>query len=129
MAIEHRRWDPLTAGSSSLIDTVMDLRIDGKKMFVQPYKELQKAHTLRKENNGEGPSGAGAAGVAAGKGFGKLSAGVAKGLMLDLPVAMADGFHAAPVLYGDKPMTGGSGAVKDWKSGIKTGGKVGSPQW
>jgi hypothetical protein len=41
--------------------------------------------------------------------------------MLDLPVAMADGFHALPVLYGDKKME--RGAVRDWKSGMKVGGK------
>ena len=102
----------------------MDLTSDGKNMFAQPYKELQKAQNLRRENNGGGPSGVGAASLAAGRGLGKMSTGFIKGIALDLPVAMADGFHAMPVLYGDKPMV--RGAVKDWKSGMSVGRKVSS---
>lgn len=120
--IESKRWDPLSAGSSTLVDTVMDFTSDGKNMFVQPIKEIQKAKTLRRANSGEGPSGAAAASLAAGKGLGKMSSGLAKGIILDLPVAMADGFHALPVLYGDQPMP--RGAVNDWKSGMAVGGKV-----
>ncbi|RDL41346.1 Uncharacterized protein BP5553_01325 [Venustampulla echinocandica] len=119
--IENKRWDPLTAGTSTLVDTLIDLKNDGKSMFSQPYRELQKANTLRKENSGLGPSGAAAASFAAGKGLGKMSGGLAKGIILDLPVAMADGFHAIPVLYGDKPMR--RGVVTDWKTGALAGGK------
>jgi hypothetical protein len=110
----------------------MDLTSDGKNMFVQPYKELKKAQTIRKESNlerggmrggdGHSHSGAAAAVGAAGKGLGKMSGGLAKGMLLDLPVAMADGFHAMPMLYGDKKME--RGAVNDWKSGMTVGGKV-----
>jgi sterol 3beta-glucosyltransferase len=120
--IENKRWDPLSAGSSTLLNTLVDLKNDGKNVFIQPYQEIQKASTLRKENSGAGPSGASAASLAAGKGLGKMSGGLAKGIILDLPVAMADGFHALPVLYGDKPMA--REAVTDWKSGAVVGGKV-----
>ena len=116
--IENKRWDPLSAGGSTLFDTVMGLRSDGKTMVAS----VQKAKTLQRENSDGASSGTGAATVAVGKGLGKISTGLAKGVMLDLPVAMADGFHALPVLYGDKKME--RGAVKDWKSGMKVGGKV-----
>ena len=116
--IENKRWDPLSAGGSTLFDTVMGLRSDGKTMIAS----VQKAQALHRENSDGASSGAGAASIAVGKGVGKISAGLAKGVMLDLPVAMADGFHALPVLYGDKKMERGS--VKDWKSGMKVGGKV-----
>jgi sterol 3beta-glucosyltransferase len=96
----------------------MGLRSDGKTMVAS----VQKAQTLQRENSDGASSGAGAATVAVGKGLGKISTGLAKGVMLDLPVAMADGFHALPVLYGDKKMK--RGAVTDWKSGMKVGGKV-----
>jgi sterol 3beta-glucosyltransferase len=116
--IENTRWDPLSAGGSTLFDTVMDLRSGGKTMVAS----VQKAQMLQRENSDGASSGAGAASIAVGKGIGKISAGLAKGVMLDLPVAMADGFHALPVLYGDKKME--RGAVKDWKSGMKVGGRV-----
>ena len=106
-------------------------------MLVNPYREIKKAQTLRKETSsleasairGGGAiqrhhthTGAAAAAGAAGKGLGKMSGGFAKGMLLDLPVAMADGFHNMPVLYGDKRMERGD--VKDWKSGIVVGGKA-----
>lgn len=53
-----------------------------------------------------------------------MSGGLAKGMLLDLPVAMADGFHHLPVLYGDKKME--RGKVTGWKSGMIVGGKVNS---
>ena len=95
----------------------MGLRSDGKTMVAS----VQHAKTLERENSNGASSGAGAASLAVGKGLGKISGGLAKGVILDLPVAMADGFHAMPMLYGDKKME--RGAVKDWKSGMKVGGK------
>lgn len=124
----------------------MDLTSDGKNIFTAPYRELKKAQTLRRENSanshtetnevalrGGGSTdagkettyrhtGAAAAAGAAGKGLGKMGGGFAKGMLLDLPVAMADGFHAMPMLYGDKKMD--RGAITDWKSGMAVGGKV-----
>lgn len=138
--IDHKRWDPLSAGSSTLIDTMIDLTSNGKNMFVNPYREIKKAQTLRRETSSleatqssglrgggslqriHNPTGAAAAAGVATKELGKMSGGFAKGMLLDLPVAMADGFHNLPVLYGDKKME--RGEVKDWKSGMLVGGKV-----
>jgi hypothetical protein len=62
-----------------------------------------------------------AAGKAVGRGFGKVGNAIFK-TAVDLPVAVADGFHAAPKLYGGKVRE--LGDVNDWKSGSKVGGKV-----
>ena len=43
--------------------------------------------------------------------MGRIGAGFAMGLILDLPVAMADGFNALPALYGGKKAK--RGAVND----------------
>ncbi|KAL3424213.1 sterol glucosyltransferase [Phlyctema vagabunda] len=112
--IEHKRWEPLSAGSSVLFGAVVDVANDGKDMFTQPIKELQKASSMRKEGGGGGGSGAAEAGHAFSRGLGRVGGSVAKGVV-DLPVAMADGFHAIPSLYGEKLAK--RGAVTDWKSG------------
>lgn len=123
----------------------MDLTSDGKNLFTAPYKEIKKAQALRRENSANSHietnevalrggstgaikettrrhTGAAAAAGAAGKGLGKMGGGFAKGMLLDLPVAMADGFHAMPMLYGDKKIE--RGVITDWKSGMAVGGKV-----
>lgn len=55
------------------------------------------------------------------QGFGKFSATYFKGVCIDIPHAAAEGFRRAPRLYGEQPKE--YGTVKDWKSGIKVGGK------
>lgn len=55
------------------------------------------------------------------QGFGKFSATYFKGVCIDIPHAAAEGFRRAPRLYGEQPKD--YGTVKDWKSGIKVGGK------
>ena len=125
----------------------MDLTSDGKNLFAAPYKEIKKAQAQRREDSANSHAetnevalrggstdadarkettrrhtGAAAAAGAAGKGLGKMGGGFAKGMLLDLPVAMADGFHAMPMLYGDKKIE--RGAITDWKSGMAVGGKV-----
>jgi sterol 3beta-glucosyltransferase len=70
-----------------------------------------------------GPSAAGAAGKAVGRGFEKVGMAVTKGA-IDLPRAMADGLHSVPALYGDKVRDYGD--IKGWKSGGMVGVKVSS---
>ncbi|KAN0102063.1 glycosyltransferase family 1 protein [Hyaloscypha variabilis] len=82
--IEDQRWDPLSATGSSLLDTFMGLRSDGKTMVAS----VQKAQTLQRDNSD--------------------GAGFAMGLILDLPVAMADGLRCLLCMV---------------KSGLKAGGK------
>ncbi|CAG8954861.1 hypothetical protein HYFRA_00008547 [Hymenoscyphus fraxineus] len=61
-----------------------------------------------------------AAGKALGRGFGKVGNAFVKSA-IDVPVAMADGLHSAPKLFGGKYRD--HGPVTDWKSGTIVGGK------
>lgn len=55
------------------------------------------------------------------QGFGKFSATYFRGVIVDIPHAAAEGFRRAPRLYGEQPKE--YGTVKDWKSGVKVGGR------
>lgn len=59
---------------------------------------------------------------ASAKSFGDLNLKGFKGLMVDIPLATAEGLRNVPALYGDKPRD--HGTVTDWKSGALTGGKA-----
>ena len=65
--IEDQRWDPLSATGSSLLDTFMGLRSDGKTMVAS----VQKAQTLQRDNSDGKSNGAGAATMAVGWGWGE----------------------------------------------------------
>ncbi|KAH9208747.1 hypothetical protein DL95DRAFT_527244 [Leptodontidium sp. 2 PMI_412] len=90
--IHNRRWDPLTATSSALLRMVTDFSIGAGDMVVSPTKAYQ---------------GGGA---------------VAKGSLVTVPVALTDGLHQMPAMYGGKPRD--NGLVDDWKSGGKVAGKT-----
>lgn len=67
------------------------------------------------------PSASLAATKAIGHSFGKVGAAFGKSLV-DLPLAMADGLHNVPALYGEEVRD--MGAVRGWKSGGAKGLKV-----
>lgn len=69
----------------------------------------------------KGPSASLAAGKAIGHGFGKVGGAMMKTLV-DVPLAMADGLHNVPALYGEEVRDMGS--VRGWKSGGTKGLKV-----
>ena len=87
---------------------------------MKEYRRVKSDYNLNTRLS-KGITPAGAAGRAIGESFGKVGNAVAKAAV-DLPVAMADGLHNMPNLYGDKvrqydPVTG-------WKSGGLVGMKV-----
>ncbi|KAJ6028447.1 hypothetical protein N7540_004023 [Penicillium herquei] len=53
--------------------------------------------------------------------FGQFTTGYFKGVLVDIPIAAADGFRRVSQVYGDKPKD--YGTVSDWRSGAKVGGK------
>lgn len=59
---------------------------------------------------------------ASAKGFGDMNVKVFKGLMVDIPLATAEGLRNVPALYGDTVRD--HGTVADWKSGALVGGKA-----
>ncbi|RDW85836.1 hypothetical protein BP5796_04161 [Coleophoma crateriformis] len=113
IAIEEKRWEPLSAGSSALLSAVVDVANDSADMVSRPIQELRKASTLRKGGS-EAGSRSSEARHAFRDGLVNVGDSFAKG-MIGVPVAMADGFHAIPRYYGEK--TTKRAAVTDWKSG------------
>lgn len=115
-----RRWDPVTAGSSSLLGLYSDVMSGATGIFSKPFDEYK-----RSREDGSSSSNAQVAGnmaLASAKSIGRVNASLFKGTMLDMPLAMAEGFRATPKLYGvsvpdHEPIT-------DWKSGAKVAGKV-----
>lgn len=66
------------------------------------------------------------AGKSAGKGISKMTSSVLKGSLVDVPLALTEGLHNLPELYGEKVRK--HDKVTDWKSGTAEAGKVFTPR-
>ncbi|KAM0358606.1 hypothetical protein ACHAO7_003691 [Fusarium culmorum] len=108
--IENQRWDPLTAGASSVLGTMTDFTTSLGGTFIDPFKEMKRV-----KQDGSQTSVGAAAAVAAGKGMQGMTTAVVKGSLVDFPLAMADGLKNVPRLYGEEVRD--HGPVTDWKSG------------
>ncbi|WYZ45983.1 hypothetical protein EsH8_IX_000208 [Colletotrichum jinshuiense] len=106
-----KRWDPITGGASSLLGTVTDFTAALGGTFIDPWKEYKLARASGHETG----RASGAAAIAAGKGLASMAGTVTKGGLVNLPLAVAEGMHNVPRLYGDKVRD--NGKVEDWKSG------------
>ncbi|EXL40903.1 hypothetical protein FOCG_16665 [Fusarium oxysporum f. sp. radicis-lycopersici 26381] len=102
--IENHRWDPLTATSSALLGSLVD--------FSKGFGSLMSAPASTTSSN---------AGKSAGKGVSKMATSVLKGSLVDVPLALTEGLHNLPELYGDKVRK--HNKVTDWKSGTAEAGK------
>lgn len=121
MSIENPRWDPLTASSSALFGTVVDFSSALANTFIEPFKEYKLAKAA--PHDGTRAYGtAGSASLTAGRGIGNMAGGLVEATLIDVPLALADGLHAVPMLYGEKPRE--QKVVTDWKSGGAVAGKV-----
>ncbi|KAF4497109.1 sterol glucosyltransferase [Fusarium agapanthi] len=109
------RWDPLTAGASSVLGTATDATTALGGTFVGSYKAYKRVRSGGGDNAGL------AVATAAGKGLGSMTTTLAKGGFVTLPVAVTDGLRNVPALYGDKVED--HGKVTDWKSGGIVGAK------
>jgi len=147
VSIENRRWDPITATTSAFLDGVVDVGSAFGNLVESPITEYRKVKSMERadscnlsirsgstemtdltsttgtssSSDRSGPSAAGAAGKAVGRGFEKVGMAVTKGV-IDIPRAMADGFHNVPALYGGKVRDYGD--IRGWKSGGMVGVKV-----
>jgi hypothetical protein len=83
----------------------------------QSMNDLAARGDAEPKQKGRGVAMAAASTHASGKLLGK----VASGLMVDLPLAAAEGFRVLPGLYGEKVHE--YGKVKDWKTGAVAGAK------
>lgn len=83
----------------------------------QSTNDFATRRNVEPKQKGRGVAMAAASTHASGKLLGKM----ASGLMVDLPLAAAEGFRVLPGLYGEKVPE--YGKVKDWKSGAVAGAK------
>jgi len=111
--IESQRWDPVTAGSAVLLGTLMDFTVGFSEVFTGPAKAFRGKFEAGSSKT---------AAVSVGKGFGKMAGVLPKATLVDFPLAMAEGLHQMPRLYGDKVRD--NGRVEDWRSGGVVAGKV-----
>ncbi|OBT66689.1 hypothetical protein VE03_03955 [Pseudogymnoascus sp. 23342-1-I1] len=114
-----RRWDPVTAGSSSLIGTYSDMLSGATGIFSKPFDEYK-----RSRKDGPPSSNAQVAGnmaLASARSVGRVNSSLFKGTMIDVPLALTEGLRATPKLYGEAVPD--HDPITDWKSGAKVAGK------
>ncbi|KAH7369987.1 glycosyltransferase family 1 protein [Rhexocercosporidium sp. MPI-PUGE-AT-0058] len=98
ITINNLRWDPVTAASSVLLGTMFNFTVGFSEVFTGPAKAFRS-----KENGGDG-------------------GGLPKATLVDFPLALTEGLHHMPRLYGEEVRN--YGEVKDWKSGGVVAGKT-----
>ncbi|KAJ4050970.1 hypothetical protein NW756_003883 [Fusarium oxysporum] len=108
--VENERWDPLTAGASSVLGTMTDFTSALGGAFIDPFKDVKRVRP-----DGTRRSAGTATAVANGKALQGMTTAVVKGSLVDVPLALAEGLRNTPRLYGEKVQD--HGPVTDWKSG------------
>ncbi|QKD57890.2 uncharacterized protein FOBCDRAFT_186963 [Fusarium oxysporum Fo47] len=109
--VDPQRRDPLTASASSLLGMMTDFTMSLGGAFIDPYKEYKRSRASR----GDGPAPSVSAARAVGQGLTGMTTTVAKGALVDVPLALAEGLKNTPRLYGETVED--HGTIKDWKSG------------
>ncbi|KAF4337198.1 sterol glucosyltransferase [Fusarium beomiforme] len=108
--VENERWDPLTAGASSVLGTMTDFTSALGGAFIDPFKDVKRVRL-----DGSRRSAGTATAIASGKALQGMTTAVVKGTLVDVPLAFAEGLRNTPRLYGEK--VSDYGPVTDWKSG------------
>ncbi|KFY40061.1 hypothetical protein V494_03672 [Pseudogymnoascus sp. VKM F-4513 (FW-928)] len=117
--IVTRRWDLVTATSSSAMGLYTDITSGAAGVISKPFDEFQ-----RSRKDGSSSTNAQVAGNmarASAKSVGRFHSNFFRGTMIDMPLAITEGLRATPKLYGEsvpdhEPIT-------DWRSGAKVAGK------
>lgn len=110
---ESPPWDPVTASTRVLLSTLMSFTTGFTDVLSTPVKGFQSA-------KGQDTSRSAAKDI--GKGFGKMTMALPKATLVDFPVALTEGLHQMPKLYGDEVRD--HGKVTDMKSAGVVAGKV-----
>jgi sterol 3beta-glucosyltransferase len=103
----------VSAGTSVLLGVMFKFTVGFSEVFTGPAKAFQS-----KDKGG----GSKEAAITFGKGFGKMVGVLPKATLVDFPLAITEGLHHMPRLYGEEVRN--HGRVKDWKSGGVVAGKV-----
>ncbi|KAJ6551519.1 sterol glucosyltransferase [Mycena capillaripes] len=146
ISMENRRWDPVTGTSSALIGSAANMVDATADILVKPYQELRRAgkntgpqpypKTFDQDSNSEfsvgssrgtqslrkGIQTAGAMAAASGKSVGQVFTSGTRGLIVDIPLAAAEGLRSVPKLYGEELKD--YGRVDDWRSGAVVAGRT-----
>ncbi|PVH76638.1 glycosyltransferase family 1 protein [Cadophora sp. DSE1049] len=112
ISIENIRWDPVSAGTHVLLGVMTDFTFGFTEIFTGPAKAFRS-----KEHGGGGDEAV----KTFGKGLGKMVGALPKATLVDFPLALTEGLHHMPRLYGDEVRN--HGKVRDWKSGGVVAGK------
>ena len=99
-----------------------DITTNTAGMFVDPVKVYYDNHKAGPESSKSQLRLGGEAGLAFGKSTGNLAVGAFKGGMVDVPLALAEGFRNAPRLWGETVKE--QEEIDGWKSGTAVAGKV-----
>ncbi|KAK0127733.1 hypothetical protein ONS96_007247 [Cadophora gregata f. sp. sojae] len=127
ITIENRRWEPITATTSAGLDSAQNIFLAMSSVIEEPMQEYRRVKAIERaksetasvySSSSGGSHAAGAAGKAIGRGFGRVGMALTK-TAIDLPMAMTDGMHNIPALYGEKMRD--RGEISGWKSGGKVG--------
>lgn len=121
--VENKRWDPLTAGAASTLGTITNFTSALGGTFVDPFIQMKRVH----DTGASGSSMTTTALTTAGVGLTGIGTSVVKGTLVNVPLALAEGFRNTPALYGDKVRD--LGPVTDWKSGGVVAAKVRSSEF
>ncbi|KAM0413203.1 hypothetical protein ACHAPD_008290 [Fusarium lateritium] len=82
---------------------------------------VKTKHGASSKSGREASTSSSNAGKSAGKGVSKMATSVLKGSLVDVPLALTEGLHNLPELYGDKVRK--HNKITDWKSGTTEAGK------
>ncbi|KAH7129827.1 sterol glucosyltransferase [Dactylonectria estremocensis] len=148
--IENQRWDPITGTASAALSTYYNMFSSVANIFIKPIKvyrseissraatdnikdgantppssllspipnSLSRLHQARQGKNSKLVS---SMALASASGVGDFVKHYSKGVLVDMPLAFAEGSRAVPKLYGEQVRD--YGAITDWKSGLLVSGK------
>nr|XP_036578677.1 glycosyltransferase family 1 protein [Colletotrichum truncatum]KAF6786010.1 glycosyltransferase family 1 protein [Colletotrichum truncatum] len=114
--MDPTRWDPFTATLSSMMDTLGDFCMSLGEGVVEPPRAFAQARKLKGKR-----SGTRAFISAAGRGLKRSGGALIKGTIVQVPMALTQGFRSFPRVVGghvDEPLH-----VVDWSSGLQAAGK------
>ncbi|KAH6654803.1 hypothetical protein BKA67DRAFT_592773 [Truncatella angustata] len=137
LLIKNQRWDPVTGTTSVAIATYYRMSSSIANIFIKPaqiYRASIKAVSKQKTEPHSGvpvspkPNVAASMALASASSLGRFFHHYSKGVMVDLPLAFAEGSRMLPKLLGDEVPdygTGFAGLVIKPYTGVKNHGVLG----
>ena len=121
--IETRRIEPVTGGLSALMETGNGMVGSAAGIFLDPYKEYRRISQTKSTDRKSLPNPAVTMPLASLKNIGRFNSSLFKGTMVDIPMAVTEGFLAVPKMCGEPQP--GHAPITNAQSGLMVAGKVG----